>query len=54
MTFHILSRNFDHVFTFRQRDVGDVAASRSSERNVLYARIVVKSADVTKQSIVCF
>ena len=52
MTFHVLSRNFEHVSTFRQRDV--VAASCNSERNVLYARIFVKSADMTKQCIVCF
>ena len=56
--FHVLSRDFDHVSyilyvsTFRQRDV--VAASCSSERNVLYAWIFVKSVDVTKQCIVCF
>ena len=31
-----------------------VAASCSSERNVLYARIFVKSVVVTKQCIVCF
>ena len=48
--FHVM--NFDHVSTFRQRDV--VAASCSSERNVLYARIFVKSVDVTKQCIACF
>ena len=55
MTFRVLSRDFDHVPTFRQRDVGDVvAASCRSERNVLYARIFVKSADVTKQCIVYF
>ena len=50
--FHVLSRDFDHVSTFRQRDV--VAASCSSERNVLYARIFVKSVDVTKQCIPTF
>ena len=50
--FHVVSRDFDQVSTFRQRDA--VAASCSSERNVLYARIFVKSVDVTKQSIVYF
>ena len=48
--FHVSSRDFDHVSTFCQRDV--VAASCSSEQNVLYARIFVKSVDVTKQCIV--
>ena len=44
--FHVLSRDFDLVSTFCQRDV--VAASFSSERNVLYARIIVKILIVFK------
>ena len=48
----VRSRDFDHVSTFCQRAV--VAASCSSEQNVLYARIFVKSVDVRKECIVCF
>ena len=52
--FPVLSRDFDHDLTFRERVVvAALAASCSSEQNVLYARIFVKSADVTKQCIVC-
>ena len=54
--FHVLSRNCDHVSSqnFRHFVTDVVAASCSSERNVLYSRIFVKSVDVPKQCIVCF